>query len=773
MNQRKMSLVWMLLSTALLTACGGGGDSKAPPGPPAPGPAVTAPSALSYTSPNVYVVGTAITALSPTVTGTVTTYSVAPALPAGLQLAANGQISGTPTAAAAQTTHVVTASNSGGNTSFNLVITVNAPVINYSVGGSVSGLTGSGLVLANNGGNNLAIGANGAFTFTQLIATGANYAVTVATQPAGQNCTVAQGTGAVAGANVTNVAVTCTALPPTTYSIGGTVSGLVGAGLVLLNNGGDPLSVPANGAFTFNGRLTSGSNYAVTVGTQPAGKTCMVSAAAGVVGTASVTNVAVNCFDPTITMGGTVIGLTGSGLKLNNNFTEVAINGNGPFTFPSQYSANLTYNVVVSQQATSPAQTCAIANGRGTTATTTPQITNIVVACVDTPAVGRFLFVANYFAGSISAYTINASTGSLTPVAGSPYAVAAQTHQMLPHPNKRFLYTRNATTNNIQAFAINQTTGALTSVAGSPFAAAAGAGNLSIDRSGKWAVVANTTAQNISVFAIDDTTGVLTAVPGSPFATGFAPGVNVYFRPDSKFLYVSNPVGNAIAGYSVNATTGALTAIGSYPSTHSVTTLTIDALGKFLYGSTAQDSIYAATIDNTTGALTAIGTPVATGDGPAALVIEPLGRFLYVAMAAASSPNDVSGFAINPTTGALTPAGVQPTVGTGGGLLQNGLAVRLDARFMFAATLITDTVVAFEIDSTTGQLYSVAGSPTPTSGGPNPVTIDPSGRWVYVTNAVTSTVSVYSTSFAAGTLTAVPGSPFPTGSGPIGQVVVQ
>src|SRR3990170_4659532 len=79
----------------------------------------------------------------------------------------------------------------------------------YAVGGTVSGLTGTGLVLQNNGTDDLTITANGAFTFTTKIANSAAYAVTVRTQPSNpaQTCTVTNGSGTVSGANITNVAV--------------------------------------------------------------------------------------------------------------------------------------------------------------------------------------------------------------------------------------------------------------------------------------------------------------------------------------------------------------------------------------------------------------------------------------------------------------------------------------------------------------------------------------------------------------------------------------
>jgi hypothetical protein len=171
--------------------------------------------------------------------------------------------------------------------------TTNPPPTTYSIGGTVSGLTGTA-VLKDNGTDSLSVTANGSFTFATKLASGAAYAVSVGTQPTGQTCAVANGSGTVGSANITNVAVTCTTTPPTTYSIGGTVSGLTGTA-VLQDNGGDNLSVTANGSFTFATQLASGSAYSVTVLTQPSGQTCAVSGGTGTVGSANVTSVTVTC----------------------------------------------------------------------------------------------------------------------------------------------------------------------------------------------------------------------------------------------------------------------------------------------------------------------------------------------------------------------------------------------------------------------------------------------------------------------------------------------
>ena len=79
----------------------------------------------------------------------------------------------------------------------------------YSVGGNVSGLTGSGLALQNNGADTLSIAANGSFTFATELEDASAYSVTVSTQPTGQTCSVANGSGTIAAADVSNVAVTC------------------------------------------------------------------------------------------------------------------------------------------------------------------------------------------------------------------------------------------------------------------------------------------------------------------------------------------------------------------------------------------------------------------------------------------------------------------------------------------------------------------------------------------------------------------------------------
>jgi len=173
----------------------------------------------------------------------------------------------------------------------------------YTISGTVTGFTGPGLVLQDNGGDNLTVSGN-SFTFATPVSTGGAYSVTVLTQPAGENCTVTNGTGK-ATTNVTNVSVSCTQL----FAIGGTVTGLNGTGLVLQDNGGDNLTLNANASsFTFATPVASGGAYSVTVLTQPAGESCTVTNGSGTA-THNVTNANVVCVGEwTWTGGGNTVG---------------------------------------------------------------------------------------------------------------------------------------------------------------------------------------------------------------------------------------------------------------------------------------------------------------------------------------------------------------------------------------------------------------------------------------------------------------------------------
>ena len=91
--------------------------------------------------------------------------------------------------------------------------------------------------------------------------------------------------------------------PSTTYTVGGKVSGLSnGQTVTLQNNGGDDLTVNANGTFIFASALAQGASYAVTVSQRPTGQTCSVTNGTGTIGSSNVTTVHVTCLNLGLTV---------------------------------------------------------------------------------------------------------------------------------------------------------------------------------------------------------------------------------------------------------------------------------------------------------------------------------------------------------------------------------------------------------------------------------------------------------------------------------------
>ena len=175
----------------------------------------------------------------------------------------------------------------------------------YTVGGTVSGLAGSGLVLQDNGGDDLTVTGSAPFNFATSVANGAKYTVTIKTQPSNpsQTCVLANAGGTISGGNVTDISLACTT---NTYSVGGIVTGLMGSGLVLQDNGGDDLAISGNGSFVFATRVASGSAFSVTVKTAPTGPTqvCALTEASGKIESAIVNTITVNCGPIALLAGG-------------------------------------------------------------------------------------------------------------------------------------------------------------------------------------------------------------------------------------------------------------------------------------------------------------------------------------------------------------------------------------------------------------------------------------------------------------------------------------
>jgi len=248
-----------------------------------------------------------------------------------------------------------------------------------NLGGTVSGLlAGTSVALQNNGTDSLSA-TNGPFTFNAVVALGAAYAVSLASQPVGQSCTLQNASGTMGGNPVSNVAVACTQNP---YHVGGAVSGLMaGSSVTLQDNGANATTVSSNAPFVFPALLSSGAGYAVTVTTQPQGQTCAVTNGSGVIGGTDIGNVAVACTDNLYNVSVTVSGLIGTGLILQNSgHDNLAVAVNGVMNFATPVASGQHFAVTVATQP--QGQQCSVAAGTGTIATGN---VNVGVSCARVP----------------------------------------------------------------------------------------------------------------------------------------------------------------------------------------------------------------------------------------------------------------------------------------------------------------------------------------------------------------------------------------------------
>ena len=277
-------------------------------------------------------------------------------------------------------------------------VAVACTVDSFTVGGNITGLSASGLVLLDNGTDSLSVSSGaGTFQFATALAYGKSYDVTISAQPAGETCTVGNGTG-TATATVNSVTVSCVV---DTYAIGGNVTGLNAAGLVLLDNGGDHLSVPSGAAtFQFATPLAYGSAYDVTIGTQPTGETCAVGNGTGTA-TATVNSVTVTCTINNFTISGTVTGLTSAGLKLQDytgGETLPIAAGQSTFTFTQAVAYGTNIDITVAAEPTWQNCTASASNFSGPV---TSNVTGESVSCVSSTAASVSTLAGSTTAGNL------------------------------------------------------------------------------------------------------------------------------------------------------------------------------------------------------------------------------------------------------------------------------------------------------------------------------------------------------------------------------------
>ena len=266
-------------------------------------------------------------------------------------------------------------------------------------------------------------------------------------------------------------------------------------------------------------------------------------------------------------------------------------------------------------------------------------------------------------------------------------------------------------------------------------------------------------------FAVDPNSGNLTPLP-TVAVTNQAAAADVGLAADSggMVLYATTAGvgGPNVASFIVNKNTGTLTLSNSVAL--SVPTRKLAAVERNLYvipdptANTAE--LFVFSIDPITAALTQLTSPKVTLPGvPHDLAIAPSGSWLGVTFDG-NSGGEIEGMLRSPNGGA---AGLQQGSPTStGGDSPQGIRLTPDGKFVLVVNQGTSNLSIFSLDSTTGALAAVPGSPFASGSAPGPVAIDPSGKFVFVGDTGGNSLSAY-TSDAAGSLTPVTGTPIPLG----------
>jgi 6-phosphogluconolactonase (cycloisomerase 2 family) len=311
---------------------------------------------------------------------------------------------------------------------------------------------------------------------------------------------------------------------------------------------------------------------------------------------------------------------------------------------------------------------------------------------------------------------MNSATGVLTAIAGTN-STGANPIQIAASPSGNYLYVANTGDGTISAFSINKTTGALTALSGSPFTGVSSNGYLAMDPAGDYlyAYASGVTA----AIPISSSTGVL-GTPVTTSGSGTAAGLTIH--PNGKFLYTAASISSTftITPYTIGAS-GALTAgtavtAGSF-SAGNLAGISIDPTGSVLYApNVSGSSVYGFTINSTTGALTAATTTSISG-APFATAIDPSSKYLFV-----STTTQIVAYSMNTSTAVLTQVTGSPYTVSNASLML-GITVDPTGGYVFAPNIGSSqngtTLAAYSYSSSTGALTAL--NPTTYTTGTAPI----------------------------------------------------
>jgi 6-phosphogluconolactonase len=343
--------------------------------------------------------------------------------------------------------------------------------------------------------------------------------------------------------------------------------------------------------------------------------------------------------------------------------------------------------------------TLALAACGGSGSGPTPPCTNC------TPTSSDFVYEPN--ANQVSIFQVDSTSGIVT-ATPSPATGPALPGGIIA-TSTNFIYVSDAggTDDAVYGYSVNTSTGALSPISGSPFTngLTAPPQGLASDPAGKFLYVTQANNNQIAAFTLGSD-GALTPVSGSPYDTGDTYPIAAVVNSAGSFLYVSNnqSMTGTISIFSIDASSGALTAVGSpFPTSQpEPANLAVDPKGNFLYVPASGTNLVLGYSYGSSGTLTGVpGSPFTVGAQPTAVLVDPSGKFLFSADLAG---NDISAFTVNSSNGTLTPISGSPFSAPFGPI---SLAINASSSMLFATTESATGILAFTIDSS-GALTSIA-----------------------------------------------------------------
>lgn len=248
---------------------------------------------------------------------------------------------------------------------------------------------------------------------------------------------------------------------------------------------------------------------------------------------------------------------------------------------------------------------------------------------------------------------------------------------------------------------------------------------------------------------------------------------SVTIHPSGKFLYVvqSGSLG-AIQEITLNTTMGVMTPGPIIKESADLRVGTIDSTGKFLFvNDLTGGRIFVYQVSQVDGSLSSVaGSPftLPSGEQPTVLAIggSTTNLFLYANLYAAKG---IAAFSVNSSTGALSVIPGSPFLAS---VSPDYIRAAPSGKFLYSSRSADGSINGLVIDPATGALTAVPGPPSSTAPSSDTIAIDQSGKFLYVANYGNSTMYGFSLDATTGALSPLSGSPFPAVPQPEGLTLM-